>query len=227
MQPKELADRSGRALLVTGGGPTARPLVGAREEVQVGSGVEPSVNMTAKRRLCEADKAAPAEIWKAAVQPASGRAKRGREVLLGEQVRPRQRIEELPNRAGSQVFPVVGREAPQGWRTSGLKTNSAQFGRWRTEGGCSKAGALGQPLLAGAPRGAVATAVCGASGGWPGHSPPRANAGESGQEPRLGSEGEEAGGASFSELLSQVPPSESSGQRIRGASTNSEPRCSL
>ena len=75
MQLKEPADRVGRAVcLETGGGPAARPLAGAREEVQVGGGVEPSVNRTAKLRFCENDKADPAEIRRGAVQPASARA---------------------------------------------------------------------------------------------------------------------------------------------------------
>ena len=115
--------------LETGGGPAARPLASAREEVQVGGGVEPGVDRTAMRRLREPDKAAPAQIRRGVVQPASVRAKLGREVLAGEQTRPRVRLDELHTARARKYSSAIGREASPGWGTSRLKTNTAQRGR--------------------------------------------------------------------------------------------------
>ena len=75
VQLKELAGRaSGAVGLEAGGGSAVRSLASTREKVQFGGGVEPSVDSTAMRRFSEPDKAAPAEIRRGAVQPASARA---------------------------------------------------------------------------------------------------------------------------------------------------------
>ena len=55
------------------------------------------------RRLREPDNATPAKTRRGVMPPVSVRAKLGREVLAGEQVRPRVHLEELPHRAGSLV----------------------------------------------------------------------------------------------------------------------------